>query len=157
MRRGPGVLMAPVALLLAGALAGCGGGDTPPSAASPAPATTTATAAAPADPAAAASTAAAEAFLAALVDEDYEVAYDLFSDQVRSALTLEQFTAARQAKTASARSLGRRYALTAAAGDDERRTVTGEAFLADGTIVDISLPMTQTPKGWRLDAQPTNY
>lgn len=147
--------MAALGLVLASSATGCGDGDTPPQ--SRTSASAGATAEASADPAAAAATAAAEQFLAALVAEDYDVAYDLFSDQVRSSLTLEQFAAARQAKTASARSLGRRYELTAAPGDDARRTVTGEAFLADGTIVDISLPMTQTPQGWRLDAQPTNY
>jgi hypothetical protein len=149
------VLIALVGLLVAAVVSACGG-DTAQESARPAPTTAT-PAPASADPAAVAATAVAEQFLTALVDEDHDVAYNLLSNNVRSSLTLEQFAAARQAKNASARSIGRRYELMSAAGDERRRTVEGEAFLADGTVVEIKLPMTQTPDGWRVDAQPTNY
>lgn len=133
------------------ALTACGG--TPDAPVAPVAAGSTAAV----DPAAAAAVEAAEDFLAAVVAEEYEVAYEALSAQARRGAPFEQFAAARAAKTASARSLGRRYMLTGATGTPPVLTVVGEGLLADGTEAAIRLPVRLVGDRWLVDAVPTAF
>ena len=141
MRRGVALLAA--SLLLAG----CSGDASTPRAA----------ASATVDPAAAAAISAATDFLAKLVADEDADAYVLLSDQARAALTVEDFARAREEKAGSARSLGRRYALTGTSGAPPVLTVTCEGFLADGTEVRLALPVRQVGDRWLVDAAPTAF
>lgn len=153
--------LAAIMLTLAGVLTGCGSGDASTSAdplpAPPPAAEPSQDPAGQVGPAETAAIRAATEFLAALVAEDHDAAYGLLSPAAQAGVTLEDFAAARQAKNASARSLGQRYELTEATGDQTRMTVTGEGRLADGTPAAITLPLVASEAGWRVDAVPTAF
>jgi hypothetical protein len=152
------------ACLLGAALVGCGA-STDPEADPAAPSPTGSTTAPPPGPTSAAPSvppadpealALAEQYLAAVVSADHDTSYGLLSDTAQQSVSLEAYASAREGRAGSARNLVL-YELTGVDGDGGLLTVTGTGRVADGTRVELSLPLRRTDQGLRVDTVPTGY
>ena len=97
---------------------------------------------------------AVETFLDAVGNGDYAEAYELLTQEAKAGLTLEAFSAAREARRPAARDLAT-FDIESAAQDGSTVVVRGSGRLADGTPVDLEVPTVQNGDRWEVAQVPT--